>query len=60
MYTMTESLMIGIPETELRQAPPGGYQFKVFARDGSDVLIAIPQAVIEKLLTKLDKRTPKV
>lgn len=55
-----ETLMIGIPESELRQAPPGGYQLKVFARDGSDVLVTIPQAAIEKLLAKLDKRTPKV
>ena len=58
--TMTETLMIGIPETELRRAPPGGYQLKVFARDGSDVLVTIPQAAIEKLLAKLGKRTPKV
>jgi len=53
-------LLIEIPQTELRQAPPAGYQLKVFARDGSDVLVTIPQAAIEKLLAKLDKRTPKV
>jgi hypothetical protein len=52
--------MIGIPEAELRRAPPSGYQLKVFARDGSDVLITIPQAAIEKLLAKLHKPTPKV
>lgn len=60
MCSVTETLMIGIPEAELRQAPPSGYQLKVFAHGGSDVLITIPRAAIEKLLAKLHKPTPKV
>jgi len=57
--SVTERLMIGIPETELRQAPPSGYKFKVFARDGSEALITIPQDAIEQLFAKLDKHSPK-
>ena len=55
-----ETLLIGIPETELRQASPSGYQLKVFARDNSTLLITIPRSVIERLLAKLDKRAPEV
>ncbi|MHA1573103.1 MAG: hypothetical protein ACTSX8_03830 [Alphaproteobacteria bacterium] len=53
---VNETLMIEIPETELRQASPDGYKLKVFARDGSDMLIAIPRGAIERLLAKLDKQ----
>ena len=53
---VNETLMIGIPQAELRRAPPDGYQLKVFARDGSDMLIAIPRGAIERLLAKLDKQ----
>ena len=48
--------MIGIPQAELRQASPDGYQLKVFARDGSDMLVAIPRGVIERLFAKIDKQ----
>ena len=51
-----ETLMIEIPETELRRAPPDGYKLKVFARDGSDLLVAIPRGVIERLFAKIDKQ----
>ncbi|MFA9551036.1 MAG: hypothetical protein ACERIL_08215, partial [Hyphomicrobium sp.] len=54
--SVSETLMIEIPETELRQASPDGYKLKVFARDGSDMLIAIPRGAIERLLAKLDKQ----
>ncbi|MGI9403670.1 MAG: hypothetical protein ACR2OF_04050 [Hyphomicrobium sp.] len=55
-----ETLLIEIPQTELRQAPPAGYQLKVFARSGENVLITIPRGVIERLLAKLDNHSPKV
>jgi hypothetical protein len=48
--------MIGIPQAELRQASLDGYKLKVFARDGSDMLIAIPRGAIERLFAKLDKQ----
>ena len=54
--SVSETLMIEIPETELRRAPPDGYKLKVFARDGSDMLVAIPRGVIERLFAKLDKQ----
>ena len=53
---VNETLMIGIPEAELRHASPDGYKLKVFARDGSDMLIAIPRGAIERLFAKLDKQ----
>lgn len=53
---VNETLMIGIPQPELRQASPDGYKLKVFARDGSDMLIAIPGRAIEQLFAKLDKQ----
>jgi hypothetical protein len=51
-----EALMIEIPETELRRTPPDGYKLKVFARDGSDMLIAIPRGAIERLFAKIDEQ----
>lgn len=54
--SVSETLMIEIPETELRRAPPDGYKLKVFARDGSDMLVAIPRGVIERLFAKIDKQ----
>jgi hypothetical protein len=50
----TEVYTIDIPESELRQAPATGYQFKIFARIGGERLMTIPKSLTTDLLQKID------
>jgi hypothetical protein len=50
----SEIFLIIIPEAELRQAPAMGYQVKVIARNGPDVLVTIPKQLITSLFAKID------
>ena len=45
---------VEIPEAELRQAPPQGYQLKLFARNGPDALVTVPKSSIGRLLERID------
>jgi hypothetical protein len=55
-----ETLLIELPETDLREASESGYRLKVFARDGSGVFIAIPGGVIQRLFAKIENPASKV
>jgi len=50
-----ERFTVAVPITELRNAPAGGYQLKVFAKDGGDMLVAVPRGDIDRLLAVVDK-----
>jgi hypothetical protein len=50
----TEVYQIDIPETELRQAGPAGYPFKVFARVAGERTLTIPKALVDSLLHKIE------
>ena len=52
--TYFEVYTIDIPETELRQAGPTGYPFKIFARVAGERLLTIPKPLIDELLKKID------
>ncbi len=56
MCTYDETFTVEIPPDELRRAPPGGYQFKVFGRGGGDALITVPKGAIDRLLGAVDKQ----
>jgi outer membrane murein-binding lipoprotein Lpp len=43
-----------LPEQQLRAAGPEGYPIKIFARNGPDLLIAIPKPLITSLFAKVD------
>jgi hypothetical protein len=43
-----------LPEAHLRSAGPGGYPIKVFARNGPEIVIDIPQQMISALLARVD------
>jgi hypothetical protein len=45
---------VDIPEAELRQAGPEGYQLKLFARNGPGAVLGIPKAQIAALLARID------
>lgn len=49
-----ELFTVEIPEAELRQAAPEGYQLKVFARNGPGAVVSIPKAQIVALLARID------
>jgi hypothetical protein len=49
-----EKFTVAIPIPELRNAPAGGYQLKVFAKGGGDMLITVPRGAIDRLLTVID------
>jgi hypothetical protein len=55
-----ERFMIEIPDSELRQAPSQGYQLKLFARNGPEAVVTIPQGAIVRLFERVDRelRTP--
>jgi hypothetical protein len=55
----SEIFLVVIPEAELRQAPPAGYQIKAFARNGPDVLVTIPKEHIVSLFAKIDADRPQ-
>lgn len=50
----SEVFTVEIPEAELRQAAPEGYQLKVFARNGPGAVVAVPKAQIAALLARID------
>ena len=50
----TLSLLIDIPEADLRASVTSGYQFKVFARAGEEALFQVPPSLIEALLKAID------
>ncbi len=51
-----EKFTVAIPIPELRKAPVGGYQLKVFAKRGGDALITVPRGAIDRLLAMIDVR----
>ena len=50
----SETFLVIVPETELRQAPGAGYQVKAFARNGPEILISIPKEHIASLFARID------
>ena len=54
-----EKFAVEIPEDALRRAPAGGYQPKIFARDGGDTTVTIPKGQIDLLLAALHKQSPQ-
>ncbi|MBX9592596.1 MAG: hypothetical protein K2X43_25185 [Hyphomonadaceae bacterium] len=54
MCAYGEVFTVEIPEAELRQAAPEGYQLKVFARTGPAAVVTIPKAQIAALLARID------
>jgi hypothetical protein len=50
----SEIFTVEIPEAELRQAQPEGYQLKVFARNGPGAVVAISKPQIAALLARID------
>jgi hypothetical protein len=50
----SETFTVEIPEAELRQAPPEGYQLKAFARNVPGATIGIPQATVVAMLARID------
>jgi hypothetical protein len=50
----SEAFTVEIPQAELRQAGPEGYQLKVFARSGPGVTVGLPKATIVAMLAKID------
>lgn len=49
-----ESLLIEIPEADLRNTPAEGYALKLFARNGPDAPIVVPRPLVTALLARLD------
>jgi hypothetical protein len=49
-----EMFTVEIPEAELRQAAPEGYQLKVFARNGPGAVVGIAKSQIVALLARID------
>lgn len=49
-----EVFQIIIPEPALRQAPPSGYQFKIFATAAPELLITLEKPYIDSLFLKID------
>ncbi len=52
--THSEVFTVEIPEAQLRQAPPEGYQLKLFARNGPGAVVGIAKAQIAALLARID------
>ncbi len=50
----SEVFTVDIPEAELRQAAPEGYQLKLFARNGPGAVVGLPKAQIVALLARID------
>lgn len=50
----SELFTVFLPDAQLRTAGPEGYPIKIFARNGPDLLIAIPKPLITSLLAKVD------
>jgi hypothetical protein len=55
-----ERFVVDIPEGDLRQASPNGYQLKLFARNGPEALVTMPKGSIARLLEHIDalRRVP--
>ena len=49
-----ETLHVVIPEAVLRQVSPAGYQFKIFAKLGFELLVTLQKPVVDSLLEKID------
>ncbi len=54
----SELFTVEIPQAELRQAGPEGYQLKFFARNGPEAVAGIPKATIVAMLAKIDADRP--
>ena len=52
--THSEVFTVEIPEAELRQAAPEGYQLKLFARNGPEAVVGIAKSQIVALLARID------